>query len=518
MKNRNASYLKPGLSPSLRLFKVSSIALLFTLVAIPIGYFSRILLARSLSPEMYGLFYSILAFFTFLSAFNDFGLGYSVSYLTPKFIKEKKYSMAWLTYKYDQVVEVSTSIALMLIVFSLSGWLATNYFKATTAQPVLIGFSLFFIAQSIISAYHKFFIGLQKAKLYSFLEYAQQVLNLVGILVVLLLGISSAPRYAWVWSISAILTAVIGRVLLQRFNKYLISSFKWDVSLWKQMFEYAVPTLLNTSLGFIVRVADTFFLTLFSGLLTVGQYNVIIPIVGVTKIILSPLLVGILPAVSDVADQPQKLSSLVERILRVVALISTYFCLFIVLFPENLIQVMFGDNWTGQMELELRILAISFIVTMLSGYLGGIIDGLGLVKEKLRISVIIALLTLGGGVILIREYGLLGAVLNATIIYSFSLLANLYLIRTKVPFSFPLGFYLKLALFSVIIFVLVRNMALNPQGLIQILVSGVLYSLIFLIFTLLQKEFKKDLKQMLLIIQPYVKWIPTVFSQKGSHE
>ena len=91
----------------------------FSFLAAPIGYLTRMLYSRSLSIEMFGLFYSTIAFFTLLGSFNDLGFGYSLSYLVPKFIKKNQNQKVWNVFKYDQIIEISTSIFFSIILFFL---------------------------------------------------------------------------------------------------------------------------------------------------------------------------------------------------------------------------------------------------------------------------------------------------------------------------------------------------------------------------------------------------------------
>ncbi|MDO8610907.1 MAG: oligosaccharide flippase family protein, partial [bacterium] len=93
-----------------RIFKGSAIVLFFAILSSPIGYLLRIFYSQTLSIENFGLLYAVLALFTTLATYNDLGFGYSTSYFIPKYFKKKYYQKCWLLYKYDQFIEVGTSV------------------------------------------------------------------------------------------------------------------------------------------------------------------------------------------------------------------------------------------------------------------------------------------------------------------------------------------------------------------------------------------------------------------------
>ena len=109
--------------------KSGTTVIFFTLLAAPIGYLIRMINSRALSIEEFGLFYSLIAIFGIINNFNDLGFGYSLSYLVPKFIKNKETNKAWLAFKYVQIIELGSSLIISTILFLLAGFLSKYYFK-----------------------------------------------------------------------------------------------------------------------------------------------------------------------------------------------------------------------------------------------------------------------------------------------------------------------------------------------------------------------------------------------------
>ena len=65
---------------------------LFTFLAAPLGYLIRILYARTLSVEEFGLIYSIIGFIALISIFNDLGFSETLNYYATRFYEKKQYA------------------------------------------------------------------------------------------------------------------------------------------------------------------------------------------------------------------------------------------------------------------------------------------------------------------------------------------------------------------------------------------------------------------------------------------
>lgn len=63
---------------------------IFTFLGAPLAYIIKMILARDLSMNDYGLFYGIISLLTLLSAINDLAGTENLNYFLPKYIIEKK--------------------------------------------------------------------------------------------------------------------------------------------------------------------------------------------------------------------------------------------------------------------------------------------------------------------------------------------------------------------------------------------------------------------------------------------
>lgn len=466
-----------------RILKGSFIVLVFTILGAPLGYLIRILYSHTLSIEMYGLFYAVLALFSVLSTYNDLGFGYSVSYFVPKYFKKKDYTTCWNLYLYDLIIEVCTSIFISLLILIFGQWLALNYFKVPGSQNLIYLLCIYFIANSFVEALNRFFNGLQQEKFYSSIQFSRLFFILFFSAFFWLFDIPNILFFAISWSLGYIFVAIIYSFILYKFNSNLIKKFTWDIKLVKLMFYYAIPTLITTSIYTFITFTDTFFITLFRGVGQVGIYYIILPIVSIVSIFLSPINSLLFPLISHLMEkEKEKVDQLLNIILKTIPFVSLYFSLFIILFPSALVKYLFGEKWLGLVEIPLTILAVGFVASSLSGFLCTVVSAMGEVKQRLKVSITIALLNIILNGLLVFNFGVTGAVIANSIVFIFSVVLYGKIINKVIYFKYPYIFYLKIFIFSLFLFLLVRSFQIEPQSLLQTIIFGIVYTII--IFTL----------------------------------
>lgn len=469
-----------------RLVKGSSTILLFSFLSSPLAYLTRMIFSRSMSTEHYGLFYAVLGFFSILATFNDLGFGYSVAYLIPKYLVKKDLRTCWKLYKYDQFIELITSVSISLVLFLFADELARYYFKVPEAKTLIYIFIIYFITNSFVSALQKFFTGLQKEVYYASQDFLRSAYTFVISFLLFYFDFGNVLTYAIGWSSAYIFLSIVYFYLIKKNFSHFIEKITWDPPLFKRMFNYAIPSLLNNSIFLLINYTDTIYLTLFRNVQSVGALNVIVPIITIPSIFLSPINSLFFPMVSDLVevDRP-KVKLLIENLLKVVPFISFYFVLFIFIFPTVSVATLFGYKWAEMIEMPLRIFALGYLFSALSSFLNTVAGGLGLVKERLKISLAVAALNIILGATLTYFYGLLGLVLANLVVYSVSLILTIKLVRIEIKFEIPYFYYIKLLSIAFLLIGMVNLFNINPTTFSAFIVSGIIYSVFMAFFSVL---------------------------------
>ncbi|MFZ1721703.1 MAG: oligosaccharide flippase family protein [Microgenomates group bacterium] len=471
-----------------RLLKGSSVIFFFTLITSPLGYIIRMIFSRSLSIEEYGLIYAMLSFFALLTMVNDLGFGHAVAYYVPKYVTLGKFKVAWLLYRYDQIIEVLTSVCISgFLLLTNSFWVET-FFKHESAYQLLWLFSLYLIANGVISSIQNLLVGLQKENQYSVIEFVRLGFTFVFSLFFFLSDITNILWYASAFVLGYILVAAIFIVYIQRFKVEKVPLL-WKPALIKKSFTYAIPTFFATSLFILINYTDMIFLTAFQSIEQVGLYNIIFPVISVAILLLEPMRIMLVPLISELHEENRfsEISILVNQLLIVVPVASVYFLLFIFLFPEGVISLLFGSKWVDASSHLLQFMALGYMPLILMTYLTSIVSGIGRVKERLSMSVVLAVVSLMFGSVGAFMLGIMGIIIANVVVYMLSIGMLLYILKKDIRYSIPFVSYLALGVVWLVFYWIRHLFEYVPVSTIDVLITGGLYSILFAVVMIITR-------------------------------
>jgi len=483
-----------------KILKGSAIVLLLTFFGSIFAYFIRILYSRTLSVEDYGLFYAVMGLFNVVTTYIDLGFGYSVVYLMPKYIREKKYPEAWNIIIHGQTVSFSITMLACFLLTVFAPFLSDKYFKVPGSESLIYIFCVYLIGYVALNNLIQIFSGMQKPKYYSSITVCKWFLTLVLSLIFFTLGFKNILYFAASLALGHLITAIIYLFLLVKNHSFLVTGkITLKRSTYTQMTRFALPSLLETIVSTLVITTDIFLLTLFKGVREVGVYNVIYPLASIPIVLFNPINALILPLVSHLMEgERDKLAFLIEKVMEVVPFISLYFVLFLIIFPSSIVRLIFGPQWGGLVELPLSILSVGAIGILMYGILGAVILGMGRVKEKLIGASIISVISVTINVILIWQYGILGAVITAGFVGLALTLFFTFLINKTISIKIPYLLYLKLFIFSFGLWLLTRSSGLNPSTWMEIIVLGLIYTLIYSILGFILRIYDRKLLSLII--------------------
>lgn len=483
-----------------KVIKGSMITLLLTLAGSIFAYMIRILYSRTLSIEDYGLFYATFGLFSILSGYNDLGFGYATVYLLPKYLKVKNYARAWNIFIHGQAISFSVSIILSVVLSIFAPFLAQYYFKVEGSENLVYIFSVYLITFTVLNGMIQIFSGMQKEKYYSSITLAKWFLTFTFSILFFLFDFSNIVFYAISWALGHIITTLLFLFLFLRKHQYLFSNkIIFERGIFKQMFSYAYPVFLENIIATSIVFTETFFLTLLRGVREVGVYNIIYPLTTISIILFSPINALILPLVSHLMEgEKQKIRYLMDRVLEVIPFIAVYFSLFLIIFPSSIVGLVFGQKWLGLVELPIVILSVGSIGFLMSEILGTIVIGTGKVKARMRANAVLAVISVCLDILLIWKIGVLGVVITITLMKFALAFWCIKIIRTSVNFNIPFRFYFKILIFSTTLYIVIKFFGYAPKNWIELIISGVVYTILFIIFGFLSKIYDKKLLLLLL--------------------
>lgn len=491
--------MKPQKTLTQRILKGGLTVILFTSLAPPVAYVVKMLYSRSLSIEMFGLFYAMLAFFGLLASFTDLGFGYCLTYLVPKYFKKKDYKNCWNVYKYSLFIGLAAALFISILTVISAGWLSDYYFKVPEAKTLIYVFIVFLIAGNISGTIEKFFIGLQQEKYYSLMQPVRMLLALGGSVIVWLSDNSNIYYYSASWALATVIVTLIFSLIIKARYGYLISKTRWDGKLFKLMYKYALPSFLTTFILTFVGSISVIFLTSLKGVREVGIFEIVLPLASMSSLILAPINTFLMPLISHLMEgEKEKVRLLLEMALKLIPFVAFYFALFIVLYPAQPIGMLFGEKWVSLAKSPLIILSFGVIISQTSIFLSTVVVGIGKVKERLSALLIIAPINVILAYFLISKYSVLGVTISVSIIYLISVYMYAKIIAKSINFRFPVLFYFQLLIIGTVFYLVVNISSFYPANLIQYLVTGMIYTLIISVIAYFLKLFDINMIKSLL--------------------
>lgn len=484
-----------------RVLKGSFITLTLTLLGSIFAYLIRILFSHTLTIEDYGLFYATFGLFSIIGGYGDLGFGYAIVYLLPKYLKKQNYSRVWNIFVYGQVISYSISIIVSIILSLSAPILAKYYFKVAGSETLIYIFCIYLLSFTVLSGLIQIFSGMQKEKYYSSITVSRWFLTFTFSILFFLFDFPNIIFYAVSWALGHVLTAIIFLVLFFRKHSYISKNkIIWDGAILKQMFSYAYPVFLENLVATSMVFTETFFLTLLRGVKEVGVYNIIYPLTMVSIILLAPINALVLPLVSHLMEgEKKKIRYLVNRILEVVPFVGLYFSLFLIIFPSNIVGLVFGQKWLGLVETPIIILSIGSIGFLMSEIVGTVAIGTGKIRERMKANVVLAVFSVALDIFLIWKYGVLGVVITISLVRFALTIWCLRIIRSSISFNIPYKFYFKILIFSVLLYSAIKFTGLFPKNWFELIISGMIYTLLFMLLGFALKIYDKRL---ILLIMP----------------
>jgi O-antigen/teichoic acid export membrane protein len=471
----------------------SKIIVIASLLGSIFSYLLRLILARNLTPEEFGLVYSVIAILGVAAIFVTMGLGESlVNYISKYRTKQetgKIKNIILKTSKYQFLI--SSTVCFLLILFSKS--IAENYLGLVEARVliILIGISLLLspldiVITSIFKAYQKFYIiGLINSG---------KVIVLF-ILTALFLKYELGPFGAILpYVLIYIFWIVILLPKVLKLIKFKQTRTKKILHVRKKIFGFGIPLLFAGLASSLLTYSDILILTSISGLAAVGFYNIAIPIASIIMIIGHTMNAVLFPFFAELWHSKQK------KILEIgVKKINTYLLLFslpifslLVIFTEQIITILFGSQYLVA-SIAAKILLIGAIFHILGTVTNTILKSLGKTISIAKITFIGALVNILLNLIIIRYYSYNGAAVATALSFAIMYMLSIYHVRKEMAYLFPTKKAIVFSLSSVLCVLtvfLIKSILTNIY--LKIVLGGIGGILTYIITVLIFKGITKE--------------------------
>ena len=450
-------------------------------------YVFRIIIARNLGPEKYGIYSLAFIVFTFLLSVSSLGLSDGLVRFIPLLREEKRLKEITPLFRNILMISIVSGTLFGIILFFSSDFIAVNFFHEPALSVLLkimgIAMPLYVISGVLINT----FKAHEKIFLYSLhINIIQNLSKLLFMILFIFIGILSIEVIAFAEVFGTIVVLVSSYLFCRRALPYLFffKDMKKDNErkILLEVFSYSWPIMFLSNILNLFNWIDTFFLGYYKGAISVGYFNAALPIIALfgfaPQIFMQLFLPLILKHYSR--KDSENIVGLSKQLGKWIFMIHFPFFILLILFPGAIINVLFGKEYILA-ENALRILAIGGLYASFDYIFTSLLSMIGKSKLILYVVIVTSLVNLVLSNIFVPLYGVNGAAISTTL--SQIVLSTLFfIVAYKVTKVFPF----KRKMFIIVIASLIPTgilliyRELISKNIINLIVGLVLYILIYL--------------------------------------
>tara|TARA_B100000315_G_scaffold250130_1_gene282466 strand:+ start:2643 stop:4148 length:1506 start_codon:yes stop_codon:yes gene_type:complete len=485
------------------------VVFVFSIIAAFLGYLVRLMLARNLTVEEFGLFYAVFAFLGMIGIFKSLGFDKALVKFIPEFRHRNRDDLIKSSIIYVAAIELVTNSIIITAVYLFSNFLAVHFFNNSQASIILRLMAIAFFIDSFVVIVKYVLQAFKKIIYFSGIDLIRMLLIMIMIVIGFKAGYGiGSPIVAYI--ITPLILLVIFSIIL--FKKAFPEFFHTKILKGRQLFKtlseykinkYSMNIMLISAGGMILGYTDIMVLTYFSGLAAVGLYSIALPTTRVL-IYFARAIAGILiPLTSDLWVKGKKnlLKIGMEELYKYSFIILVPAALTLFSFADVIINIFFGSDYILAAT-AMRILSIGMIFHIIYSINADFLSGIGHPHVNSKNIGLAAIFNLIGNLILIPLIGINGAAITTMMSYLMMMIYSTIKIRKFIDVRFPIIIWIKVifigAVFVLLTSILKRLLTLNVwiETSIVLIVSGLCYIiLLFVMDVINQKELKNIYKR-----------------------
>jgi len=380
-----------------------------------------IVFARVLGPAGYGLYTIALIAPSLIATFRDWGITSAMIKYTAQYNAENKPANIRNILVAGLVFETSLGLALSVLSFSLSGFLATTVFHRPSITLLIQVASFTILTGALMTAAQAAFIGMEKMVPNSITIVCQSIIKTVLVPVLVILGFGAYGAVVGT-TVATLIAGLIGVLLMWTIYRNLPKPNNGEYKLRlaenvKSMFKYGLPLSISSILnGFLVQFY-TFLMVIYASDLLIGNYSVANNFAVLITFFASPIATMLFPAFSKLDAQKEKetLQNVFQYSVKYAALLVVPTATAMIVLAQPAVFTLFGDKYTAS-PLFLALLAFGSLYVAF-GYLsfGNLINGQGETGLYLKLTLINVATGFALSLILIPPFGILGLIATTLI-------------------------------------------------------------------------------------------------------
>lgn len=420
----------------------------------------RIFLARSLTPEEYGMVYAAFYFVSFFGFFREMGLTASLARYIPEFLVRKDYSSIRASIKFVLLLQVIMVGTVSLVLFFLSPYIASSFIGQPEATQILRYFTVWLFFSIFYSTLLSIFQGFRDISAHGLLTAGFEISILVLLVPLLFLLNLRADGAALAYLLGTFALCVSFFFYLRLKYREIFSKPSAQLkTVARPLLLFSTPLAVGGIFLMLVSYVDTWAVTAFRGVEEVGYYQVAQPAARLLYYVAGSVVIPLFPLISELwtKKNEQLLSSVISSILRFSFLAMMPFVLVFIAFPEVIIRILFGEGYVAGAPV-LQIFAVTALASLLYKIFSTTVAGIGKSKAIMVVAITVGTAALALNMILVPVWGMKGAALSQFIAHTVGFIAYAVYSRRFIKFSMPVLPMVKTIIGSVLTLVVVWSL------------------------------------------------------------
>lgn len=399
----------------LELKKSFSILLGGTLVASVIGLLNTAIIARSLSPELFGIFAILISFTLIIDKLVNFqswqGL---IKYISPFINDDKNFTDV------DSASKVINSCILLDIITAIVGYFLSiaiieflfNHFNWSKIEIFEVEMFLF----TMLFKFSSFSLGLyrvlNKNQTQVYINIFCAILRLL-IVIFLAFNNSGIKDYLYAWAVTeAIQNVLLCVYAIRLVNSRCKSKIRFKAGLYSDssLYKFVVWTNITAVVDLPAKELDVFLVGLLSGEKEAGFYKLAKQCMALVGRCASPLYQAIYPIQVKFITNHDPISAvkISNTASKKLLILSSFIVIFCFIFAEQAIVFLLGSEYYSLVDIAILAVAIKALDTIFTTY-HSLFIAFGYVRQSVIILMISNFIMLIGFYLYVPSWGSLAA-------------------------------------------------------------------------------------------------------------
>ncbi len=380
-----------------------------------LDFIVKLILARLLFPEDFGVIGMATVFTTFIQVLNDAGMGPAI--IQKKDLTEKHLNTVFWT-------NIGWSVLLYLVLSFIVAPLAADFYEQPVLATIMPVLSISILTNALNTVHFSQLRRDLNFKRIAFIRNASSFI--AGVIAICMAFLDFG---VWALVANSVIAYVITVPLFYKATRWKPSR-QWDKKILKEILSFGIFITGSKVIMNLVGNADYLLIGKWAGSVALGAYTLAFMMTNlVSGQVTSMLDTVMFPFYSSIQDDFEKLRKYYLKLVGYYTLILYPIMLTLFLFAKELVPLFFGDKW-DETILPLQILSLAVMVSVLTTGYNLLFRSTGNPKYEFKIQRITSLgiylpcLSIG-----VYFYGIIGAAMGILVSNIISFFIHQYVLK-----------------------------------------------------------------------------------------